>query len=213
MHAISRASRIVIMVLVPFFASLVSLPTSVRAQYDFHVAGVRANDVLHMRDEPDGSRVLKNIPHNADLVAATGATVSISKSRWYEVYYDGTKGWVNGKFLENRPESTHLTNLNYDCFGREPLWSLELGRTTAVYQIGSENYSYSVASKDLTEKLRRVYYALASLEQPAMTVLITNREWCSVGVSERDYAFDIVINGGPQSYENVKGCCTIRREP
>lgn len=100
---------------------LASIPAATLAQSadgpDFWaVTGVRANDALNMRMEPNAdSEAIARIPHNARGLKNYGCPNEITfeqwkrmtkgqrdlaaRSRWCQVEYQGRKGWVAGRFL------------------------------------------------------------------------------------------------------------------
>lgn len=65
----------------------------------FRVIGVRSNDVLYIRPQPGNLKVaVSKIPSNATGIKVLG-TKQIGKSRWALVNYNGSRGWINSKFL------------------------------------------------------------------------------------------------------------------
>jgi hypothetical protein len=85
------------------------------------VTGVRADDVLHLRDVPNAdSKSLARIPFNArglkhlgcrrnempfeDWVKLNKEARKASLMQWCRVEYNGQQGWVAGRFL--KPDET-----------------------------------------------------------------------------------------------------------
>lgn len=59
------------------------------------VRGVAANDVLNIRVRPSASSAIRGtIPPNACYIE-----VLDSSGNWYRIIYQGTAGWVNGRYL------------------------------------------------------------------------------------------------------------------
>lgn len=96
--------------------------TAVRAEADgpdyYRVRGVAANDVLHIRAEPDPHAArLGDIPHDGSCIRNLGCRgglsfqefTTLSKAeqaqreranpRWCKIEYQGTVGWVAGRYL------------------------------------------------------------------------------------------------------------------
>jgi hypothetical protein len=68
------------------------------------VRGVVAPDTLNVRARPDPhSAAVTRIPADARGIVATGKRRQIGASAWWEVAYDGHRGWVNGRFLSPDP--------------------------------------------------------------------------------------------------------------
>lgn len=100
--------------------ALLALPSLAQAdepQKYWAVSGVAANDVLHLRDVPNGdSKSLARIPYNARGLKHLGCMrnqpdfdrwVSMTKEQrrdatleWCRVDYNGKQGWVAGRFLK-----------------------------------------------------------------------------------------------------------------
>ncbi len=81
------------------FISLLFAVASLSATADgpdyFSVRGVASNDVLWMRSQPNyHSPKIQGIPPNASCVRNLGCG-----KRWCKVSYQGTVGWVNGRYL------------------------------------------------------------------------------------------------------------------
>lgn len=94
---------------------LMSLSLTARASADgpdcWDVKGVKAGDVLNIRDRPNAkAAVLGKVPPNAksltnasDVECPDAPTPNMPKecaSGWCRVTYKGVTGWVNCKFLE-----------------------------------------------------------------------------------------------------------------
>lgn len=116
----SRRFQLSALLSAAFVVSL-ALSTVVHADADgpdyWAVKGVDTNDVLNLRAKPSPSaRKIGAIPHNAtglkNLGCRGGATFAqwstmtpaerqrAKKSRWCKVEFDGTQGWVAGRFLK-----------------------------------------------------------------------------------------------------------------
>jgi uncharacterized membrane protein len=70
----------------------------------FMVQGVDNGDTLNIRARPDSrSTLVGTIPPDAHGVRATGRRQQIGPSQWWEVSYEGHRGWVNARFLVPDP--------------------------------------------------------------------------------------------------------------
>ncbi len=88
-----------VQILIKIFLSLLFMTASLLATADgpdyFSIRGVAYNDVLWMHPQPDHkSPRIQGIPPNASCVKNLGCY-----KRWCKVSYQGTVGWVNGRYL------------------------------------------------------------------------------------------------------------------
>ncbi len=75
-------------------------PTQTPAEISYRVVGVASHDVLYLRPGPgDLKSYLAKIPPFTTGLNVVGGGVKSGKSVWYPVIYNGTRGWVNGKFI------------------------------------------------------------------------------------------------------------------
>lgn len=67
----------------------------------FKVTKVSPKHKLHLRAWPSTkSRVKKSLPYNAKDLTETGKSRIIGKTKWMEVNWKNTRGWVNARFLK-----------------------------------------------------------------------------------------------------------------
>jgi hypothetical protein len=70
----------------------------------FRVQGVVAPDVLNLRRRPGPhSTVVLAIPDDGTRIIPTGPRRQIGRALWWEVEYQGRRGWVNARFLAPDP--------------------------------------------------------------------------------------------------------------
>jgi hypothetical protein len=116
-----RAARQAAMLAILSLAALAGLAHQGAAQEEltpryWNVTGVDGNDVLHLRDVPSadskslarippGARHLKNLgcrrnqPPLEQWMRMSAAQKRDATTRWCRVEYQGTEGWVAGRFL------------------------------------------------------------------------------------------------------------------
>lgn len=87
---------------------LLSGPVTAAPAMDvFQVVNVGKNDSLNMRAWPSAkSKVVATLPYNAKWIASRRAPVTKEGASWREVYWNGTKGWINAKYIQFDPAST-----------------------------------------------------------------------------------------------------------
>lgn len=204
-------------------ALLVALATAgsaVAGRFDFKVIGVRGGDTLNIRERVDdpnrisGTPIRGRIPAGANGVAGTGATMQVGSSRWYEVSYGGTRGWVNGRFLvpTNRKIDHELQSALF-CSGTEPFWSVKIGESEAeLTEPAAPPKRYSVAAREpLDGRKDALAVRLVSDSAPEISALIQHKEWCSDGMSDLQYGFEAQVLGLDDSAKPRRGCCSLLR--
>jgi len=71
----------------------------------FQIQGVASNDSLNMRSKPGTKNpVVAKIPHNGKYVRSTGQRVSVGRTVWTKVTWQGNTGWVSERYI--RPMQT-----------------------------------------------------------------------------------------------------------
>lgn len=71
-----------------------------RSEDTFAVKGVAPNDVLNVRDRPDGKQIIGHVPPNGrGLVAIGPRTKATGGGTWVKIRFGDTSGWVNVRFL------------------------------------------------------------------------------------------------------------------
>lgn len=112
--------RIAHFIAAAFVMAATALPARSEEPKFWAVAGVKANDVLHLRDVPSAdSKSLARIPANARGLKHLGCRrnqppmdiwVRMSEgakrealTRWCRIEYRGQQGWVAGRFLTPDP--------------------------------------------------------------------------------------------------------------
>lgn len=206
--------------LVTLSALSVLAPAAQAGKLEFRVTGVNRSDVLNIRERVDDQstvtqkRVLGQIPAGSSGVYGSGATIKIGPARWYEVRYKSTRGWVNGRYLE--PVSSELENelsSNLFCGGTEPFWTLKVRRDTAeLSRPDAPPAPYTVAIREPFQGRRdALAMRLVSHAEPAISALVHYTEWCSDGMSDLEYAFEVRILGLTDGDAPLRGCCSLLR--
>jgi len=184
------------------------------------VSGVDADDVLNIRADIDHTRdvgsseIIGAIPHDATDVEVTGISVDLEGTRWREVEYHGTAGWVNERYL--RPTSVLLQPPQaLHCAGTEPFWDITIDETDSTF-----------ISPDLDTPIRLDYlhfapgigrtdlwaHYLSSVDGTySPTVIVRYTEACSDGMSDLTYDYEALLLGLGASGAPAYGCCSIKR--
>lgn len=85
------------------------------------VIGVAHDDVLNLRSAPGADQdILAGIPPLHANLTAVGETRELPGSMWIGVEYDGTRGWVNLRFVGYLGETTDATAAIIDNLGGRP---------------------------------------------------------------------------------------------
>lgn len=71
-----------------------------RSETTFAVRGVPADDVLNIRDRPDGKQILGHVPPDGRGIVAIGPrTKATGGGTWVKIRFGDVSGWVNTRFL------------------------------------------------------------------------------------------------------------------
>lgn len=184
------------------------------------VSGVDADDALNIRADIDltldvgSSDIVGTIPHDASDVMVTGLSVHIGDTKWREIRYHGTVGWVNARYLTptnmllERPEALQ-------CSGTEPFWNVAIDENDSTF-----------ISQDLESPIELDYLRLAPgigrtdlwahyLDSAdgaySLTVVVRYTETCSDDMSDLTYDFEALLLGLDTAGAPAYGCCSIGR--
>lgn len=214
-----RRSCLAVLITLPML--LVAPVSAAQAgKYEFRVTRVARSDVLNIRERVDdqasisGTKILGRIPANGSGVLGSGATLMVGRTRWFEVRYKDTRGWVNGRFL--KPVSGGLGSefeSNLFCAGTEPFWSLKVQDLAAEVRqpdAPAEHYAVSVR-EPFQGRPDALALRLVSDTAPEISALIQHIQWCSDGMSDLDYAFEVRVIGLGKGDHPLRGCCSLLR--
>jgi uncharacterized membrane protein len=172
------------------------------------VTGVATNDVLNIRQGPSASTpIVGAYAFNRQNIEVIGVHAD---GKWAQVGIPEGNGWVALRFL--RPTAAvQAANLNMQCFGTEPFWSLDITAPDARF----EELSNVPARMNATVTLGRTGVWAVDLDSlsASMTAIITARA-CSDGMSDRRYgwALNVLRRGiGAENAGVLTGCCTLER--
>ena len=202
--------------------ALAALPasTSSAGRFEFRVTGVKRPDVLNVRERVDNQatisqkKILGQIPANATGLLGSGASLKVGPVRWYEIRYKDVRGWVNGRYLE--PMSRELDDefdSNLFCGGTEPFWALRIEDNTAELQRpDAPPTRYSVAVREPFQG-RKDALAIRLVREDGsdISALVQHKEWCSDGMSDLEYAFEVRVVGFSEGNNPYIGCCSLLR--
>lgn len=189
-------------------------------KFEFRVTGVKRSDVLNIRERVEDQatitqkKILGQIPANSSGVYGSGATIRVGSVRWYEIRYKDVRGWVNGRYLE--PISSELGRefeSNLFCGGTEPFWALKVERDKAeLSRPDNPPAHYTVAIREPFQgRDDALAMRLVSETAPAISALVQYKEWCSDGMSDLEYAFEVRVIGLGNGDVPLQGCCSLLR--
>lgn len=181
----------------------------------YQVVEVAADDQLNVREQPGvEGEVLGWLAFDDEDVVVTGAVMDIAGSQWWELVFDGTdgtRGWVNGRFLAPVDEAPPASGYPLLCGGTEPFWSLELEDMEARYRAIDEDALAMTAGpwRMASGAVGRFAVELEHDGQPGYAGVWRERDFCSDGMSDIRYPFGTIVArpGG----EVVAGCCRRAR--
>lgn len=83
---------------------MIILPVVIYAQPMFQITKVKSCDTLNLRSAPGvKSRVVTKIPANGNSISLVGNQVTIGKTVWVKINWQGKQGWVSQYFLQPMP--------------------------------------------------------------------------------------------------------------
>jgi hypothetical protein len=86
------------------------------------VVGVAHNDVLNLRASPGATQPISDrIPPTFTMLIAQGNTRDLSPGFWIEVDYEGTRGWVNMRYVAYEGVVTDETSTVVSELGERPV--------------------------------------------------------------------------------------------
>jgi len=67
----------------------------------YQITGVKSWDTLNLRSAPGvSSKVVAKIPANGSAIIRSGADVSVGKTVWVKITWQGKQGWVSNYYLQ-----------------------------------------------------------------------------------------------------------------
>jgi len=181
----------------------------------YKVIGVAPGDKLAIREEPqDGDKPtdlkeLGSIPADAVRVLGTGRSKEVGKQRWSEVNFRGATGWVNARFLETAANPVDLTGETFRCAGTEPFWGVTLSPKES--ELSDPDSKSKLTVERVQTAVARYFpllYRLRDAKGQPLRATVTHQTWCSDGMSDYDYAFQVLLSDDEHLYE---GCCVLKR--
>ncbi len=196
-------------------AGLMACAAPASAFETYKIVGVTAGDRLVMREEPqEGGKptdwaTLGNIPANATSVLGTGRSKEVGNQRWSEIAFNGVTGWVNARFLATADDPVDLKGETFQCAGTEPFWGVTLGPKEGEFSEPDSNAKLTTTRvQPSMARLFPLLYRLSNEKGQSLRATITHQQWCSDGMSDYDYAFQVLLSDDENFYE---GCCSLKR--
>lgn len=181
----------------------------------YKVIGVAAGDMLVVREEPqEGGKptdwtALGNLPANATNVLGTGRSKEVGKQRWSEITLGTVTGWVNARFLATADDPVDLKDATFHCAGTEPFWGVTLSPKDGEFSDpDSKSRLTTERVQPAVARLFPLLYRLRNEKGQSLRATITHQTWCTDGMSDYDYAFQVLLSDDENLYE---GCCFLRR--
>lgn len=174
----------------------------------FSVDGVASDDVLNVRAAPDaGSEIRDTIgPYEIDI-EVLGLNAD---GTWGRVPLPEGVGWVSMRYLAaNADTDAEAVPRPLICSGTEPFWTL------ANYPRGPEFRDLSLDRRADLELLyeRRLpdgYLLRYTGGEELPHTLLVEREWCSDGMSDREFGFSAtILTGENYRMRTLHGCCSL----
>lgn len=196
-----RAVITAVLMAVPMLAFAEPLLPSVAS-----VHGVRADDVLNIREEPSArSAAVGSFAPDADNIEI----VALSNG-WAQVNTGERTGWVNTRYLSIQDDIWMPGSLpdGLRCSGTEPFWSVSFAGSKATMSTpDAPERSFGPISVTGDAGLAR---DVTAGHGPAFQARIAGAA-CSDGMSDRAFGLtaSVILDGGARE---LSGCCRIARD-
>lgn len=186
------------------------LPSGFTDPEYFAVTGVAEDDVLNVRAAPSGaSEIIGSLaPGQAPV------EVISRQGNWGEVIASEGNGYVSMTYLtpidmpriggSGIPEGLR-------CLGTEPFWSLDFGKGELTLDSVATETETSYALSHAAPFMGRPFsdFAIGQAGGDMLTASVV-REYCSDGMSNRNYPMSVrVIGAGPGDPQGYEGCCLV----
>jgi hypothetical protein len=188
-----------------------------RSEATFAVKGVAADDVLNVRDKPDGKQIIGQVPPDGRGIVAIGPRTKVAGGgTWVKIRSGDISGWVNVRFLgpdtlqtastESRappedlegPDSKTPTKV-FDGIWSHERWSLIVGpdqvELLVAGHVGPASRTLALGSRDCGVVYERNFASLA-LDEIASTFTDPRfQTWTRSATRGRSVAVMIVTCG------------------
>lgn len=205
--------------LAPALAALIAMAitwgTPASAFETYKVVGVAAGDKLVVREEPEEGgkptdwKEIASLPAGAMNVLGTGRSKEVNKQRWSEIAVGTVTGWVNARFLAVADEPQDLKDQTFLCAGTEPFWGVTL--SPAEGELSDPDTKTKLVTERVQPSMARLFpllYRLRNEKGQSVRATVTHQQWCSDGMSDYDYAFQVLLSDDENFFE---GCCRLKR--
>ncbi len=181
----------------------------------YKVTGVAAGDRLIVRDEPqDGGKLsdwaqITSLSADATNVLGSGRSKLVNKQRWVEVVVGPATGWVSERFLAAADDPVDLKGQTFQCGGTEPFWGVTLGPKVA--EMSDPDSRSKLTVERVQPSVARMFpllYRMRNEKGQSVRATVTHQQYCSDGMSDYDYAFQVLLSDEEELWE---GCCWLQR--
>lgn len=175
----------------------------------YRVAGVAADDRLNLRAQPGAaSAIVGALASDASNVVVSGLRQEIGGSVWWEIYADGKTGWANARYLTPMSvDDEKETGFPLACTGTEPFWGLTLenGQATLTEPGAADVFFGAEQLPSPASGPGTIVYRLADASVAGHLVAIRTYDFCSDGMSDRQFPFAAIVITPDQVVRS--GCC------
>jgi uncharacterized membrane protein len=159
--------------------------------------------------KPTDWKELGHLPADTTDVLGTGRSKEVGKQRWSEVAVGSVAGWVNARFLVSADDPVDLKDATFRCFGTEPFWGVTLSPKTG--ELSDPDSKSKLTVERVQPAMARFFpllYRLRNEKGQSLSATVTHQQWCSDGMSDYDYAFQVLLSDDENFHE---GCCVLKR--
>jgi uncharacterized membrane protein len=179
----------------------------------YRVTGVEPDDVLNIRARPEASAErVGAIPADGAGIRLLGPAARVGQSTWREIEYEGTRGWVNARFLAAQPSEPNADGLAMDlrCLGTEPFWNIHIQESRMELDRMGDKTSFTVSAPVASVNHVNIWsVTFANKATGAGGVVFVERTGrCSDDMSDHQYEY--TLRARLEDGTVLSGCCNRR---
>jgi len=219
--------QISVVILAFFLSTQAVFAAPVDANTTFRVVNVSSSDTagLNVRDYPAdapnlaNTKIVGHLSWQATGIITSGLVLRFSGSTWRQIRLGSIIGWVNEKYLEAETSQQNSDQLpeKIICSGTEPFWTLRISKSSSTYDgtiastgewLEGEKLDFIARNKIANRSTATwaVTVRRKSASQYITTLISKTDNYCSDGMSDRDYPYQAILLSGNVPVP-MQGCC------
>ena len=186
-------------------------------EWRYEVSGVRADSALNVRAQAGtDAAIIGELAADATDVVVTGVRRPWRGSVWWEIVWPAAESgyaWVNARYLTPvAPHEEREAGFALACSGTEPFWSLRIADGEAQFdRMDGERETWQAGAWNPAGGRWGTFAVrldVPSGEQPGHAAIQRDFRFCSDGMSEFQYPYDVLLITPDETV--LSGCCRRR---